>query len=325
MSFSNSSMTVLLTGGSGMVGKNLQEHPQFQAFRTDAPTHSELDLLDYQSVLNYLTEKQPDIVIHAAGRVGGIHANMTAPLDYFTDNLLMTQNIILAAKAAGITRFLNLASSCMYPRNITSALTEDMILKGELEPTNEGFALAKIVGTRMCQYISASSPRFQYKTLISCNLYGRWDKFDPEQAHMIPAVIRKIHQAICEEQPKVEIWGDGTPRRECMYTADLADFMVQALHHFDALPLLTNVGVGQDHTIDDYYHTIAIVLGFKGHFTHNVTRPGGMQQKLLSNERAKALGWQPKTSLEEGIRKTYQFYLETHAEHSQNNRLVLKR
>jgi len=305
-------MTIFLTGGSGMLGRHLLSNPEFKAFQVVAPTRQELDLFDYEGVSKYVSALKPDMIIHAAGRLGGIAANQSAHLDFLMENLMVAQNVVMAAKTAGVPKLLNLGSSCMYPRNVEALLTEDMILKGELEPTNEGYALAKIVATRMCEYISISSPGFQYKTIIPCNLYGPWDRFDLQRSHLIPAAIIKVYQATTNQQPSVEIWGDGTARREFMYTGDLADFIVQALHHFELLPLLTNVGIGQDYTVNEYYHEVAQVLGFKGSFTHNLTGPVGMKRKLLSVERATALwGWKPQTSLSEGIQKTYQFYRQT--------------
>ncbi len=308
-------MKIFLTGASGMVGRNILEHPNAARFEFLAPTHQDLDLLDYQQVLYYLNNTKPDLIVHAAGRVGGIQANMAQPVEFLVENLAMAENIILAAKASRISQLLFLGSSCLYPRDIATPLTEDMILTGPLEPTNEGYALAKIVGAKLCQYISATEPAFQYKTLIPCNLYGRWDKFDPQHSHMIPAVIHKTHQAMVNQEDSVEIWGDGTARREFMYAGDLADCIIEALNRFESLPPLMNVGLGVDYTIDQYYETISGMVDFQGKLVHNKTKPVGMQRKLVSVEKMTAWGWQPKTTLEEGIRQTYQFYLEQKESH----------
>ena len=301
-------MKILITGSSGLVGHNLLEAPQSKRYELLTPSHKELELLDKDAVLNYLEKNRPDMVIHAAGTVGGISANMQQPLKFLVENLDMGRNVIHGAYRAGIKKFINLASSCMYPRNHETPLTEDMILTGELEPTNEGYALAKIACARMCSYITREYPDYQYKTLIPCNIYGRWDKFFGDRAHLIPAVIQRIIQAVDSGQEEIVIWGDGSARREFMYTGDLADCIWQAVERFDELPDLMNVGLGVDYSVDDYYSTIAKVVGFKGTFTHDLSKPAGMKRKLTDVSRMLKFGWRPKTTLEDGIRQTVDFY-----------------
>lgn len=301
---------LFVTGGSGMVGKNLLEHPLAASYDILAPSSKQLNLLDAQAVQAYLTEHQPDIVIHSAGVVGGIQANIANPVTFFSDNMQMALNVINGAKQADIKYLLNLGSSCMYPRNALNPLAEDAVLKGELEPTNEGYALAKIAAARLCNYISKEDPALQFKTIIPCNLYGRFDKFGAHNSHMIPAVIAKITAAIENKQTEVEIWGDGEARREFMYAGDLADFIYFALPRFNELPQLLNVGLGHDYTINEYYHTVAAELGFTGGFKHDLTKPVGMKQKLIDATKLHAFGWQAKTSLAQGIRKAYDYYLE---------------
>lgn len=307
-----SKMRILLTGGGGMVGQNLLEHPAIGEFEVLAPRSSELDLLNFDAVQSYLQKNQPDMVIHAAGRVGGIQANMREPVGFLLDNLDMGRNIVWASRKAGIKRLINLGSSCMYPRNHNEPLLEELVLKGELEPTNEGYALAKVVTARLGEYITREDAAYQYKTLIPCNLYGRHDKFDPKHSHLIPAIIHKVYQAKQSGQPSVEIWGDGTARREFMYAGDLADAMVQAIKQFDALPTMMNIGLGHDYTINEYYEAVADVMGYKGSFTHDLSKPVGMARKLVNVEKQQAWGWSYQSSLREGIEKTYGFYLEEH-------------
>lgn len=299
---------ILLTGGRGMVGSNILEHPAAADWQIIAPTHNQLDLTDYQATLCFMQEVNPDVVIHTAGRVGGIQANIAAPVDFLVTNLDVGRNIILAARAVGVPNLLNLGSSCMYPRNAPNPLTEEMVLKGELEPTNEGYALAKVVAARLCEYIRREQPQLQYKTMIPCNLFGRHDKFAPEHSHLIPAIIHKVHSAKAECEPSVEIWGDGTARREFMYAGDFADAVMYALEHFETMPDMLNIGLGYDYTINEYYAAAATVIGWQGSFQHDLTKPVGMKQKLVSIERQKAWGWQAKTSLQEGIQKTYDYY-----------------
>jgi Nucleoside-diphosphate-sugar epimerases len=302
-------LRILLTGGGGMVGRNFLEHPALDEFEVLAPRSSELNLLDYAAVSAYLREHAPDMVIHAAGKVGGIQANMREPVHFLLDNLDIGRNIVWAAHEAGVKRLLNLGSSCMYPRNHSEPLTEDMVLKGELEPTNEGYALAKIITARLCEYIMREDASYQYKTLIPCNIYGRHDKFDPTHSHLVPAIIHKIHQARQAGLNEVEIWGDGTARREFMYAGDLADCLVHAVQHFDTLPSVMNVGLGDDVTINEYYQVAAEVIGYTGKFVHDLSKPVGMKRKLVSVEKSRAWGWQAKTNLRSGLAETYQYYL----------------
>jgi GDP-L-fucose synthase len=197
----------------------------------------------------------------------------------------------------------------MYPREAANPLVEGSVLHGELEPTNEGYALAKIAVARLCQYVTREQPALSYKTLIPCNLYGPHDKFDPKHSHLVPAIIHKVHVAKVHGQGEVEIWGDGTARREFMFAPDLADAIWRAVERFDTLPEMMNVGVGRDHSVNDYYRIAAQVIGWNGRFAHDTSKPAGMKQKLVSIERQTAWGWAPATSLEDGIRATYQHYL----------------
>jgi len=299
---------VLLTGGGGMVGRNILEHPAAAEWNFVAPRSSELDLTDYQTTYKFVKEVAPEFIIHAAGRVGGIQANISRPVDFLVENMDMGRNIVIAAREAGVTKLLNLGSSCMYPRNAPNPLAETMILHGELEPTNEGYALAKIITARLCEYIHRESSVYLYKTIIPCNLYGRYDKFDPEHSHLIPAIIHKIRQAIDAGHTPVEIWGDGTARREFMYAGDLADMVLRTLNHFESLPMLMNAGIGTDYSINEYYQATGKVMGFKGRFEHDCSKPVGMKQKLVATDLQKKWGWEPAVSLEQGITETCQYY-----------------
>lgn len=301
-------MKILLTGSNGMVGKNILAHNSAISYNFLTPSSKDLDLLNYQDVKKYIAIHQPDFVIHAAGKVGGIQANIKEPVSFLIDNIDMGRNIIMAAKSNDIKNLLNLASSCMYPRNGENPLSESLILKGELEPTNEGYAIAKIMSTRLCEYIVKEDDSKNYKTVIPCNLYGKYDKFDPQNSHMIPAVISKIYQAKLSDYSEISIWGDGKSRREFMYAEDLADFIFYAITNFDKMPQNINVGLGYDYSINDYYSEIATVLGYKGKFTHDLTKPTGMKQKLIDNTKLKEFGWKSKTTLTEGLRKTINYY-----------------
>ncbi len=302
-------MKILLTGANGMVGKNIIELAKKHQHKFLTPSSTELNLIDAHATQEYMQKHQPEMIIHAAGIVGGIQANMVQPVKFLVENMQMGLNILLASSENNVTKFLNLSSSCMYPRDAKNPLSEELILKGELEPTNEGYALAKVTSTRLCEYISQENPSYLYKTIIPCNLYGRFDKFDPNHSHMIPSVIRKLDEAKNNKVQEVDIWGDGEARREFMYAEDLADFIFYALDNFEVMPQNLNVGLGTDYSINDYYRVIAKVVGYTGSFKHDLTKPVGMRQKLIDDEKLKAFGWSYKTYLEEGIYKTYNYYL----------------
>ncbi|MGA7506914.1 MAG: GDP-L-fucose synthase [Erwinia billingiae] len=303
-------MKILLTGARGMVGRNILEHTKSRDFEFLSPSSTELNLLDTSDVNEFLTQHKPDFVIHAAGVVGGIQANIKNPVKFLVDNMLMGINLITAARDNNIKKLLNLGSSCMYPRGIDSALDESLILKGELEPTNEGYALAKIAAARLCEFIVRENPELSYKTAIPCNLYGKYDKFDINNSHMIPAVIRKLSNAVEEGVMNIDLWGDGEARREFMYAEDLADFVYYAIGNFSRMPQNLNVGLGHDHTINDYYRAVASVVGYEGAFEHDLSKPVGMRRKLMDSSQLVQFGWQSKTDLITGIAKTYQYFVE---------------
>jgi len=302
-------MKILLTGSRGMVGSNIAKHSCSQNHELLIPTSTELNLLDSENVQGYIDSHKPDIVVHAAGIVGGIQANIAHPVKFLVDNMQIGLNILMSSKTSGIKRFMNLSSSCMYPRDAQNPLSENLILKGELEHTNEGYAIAKVASTRLCEYINREDESFFYKTVIPCNLYGKYDKFDPEHSHMIPAVIRKINDAKNNNLKSIDIWGDGLARREFMYAADFADFVYYAIDNFEKMPQNINVGLGHDYTINEYYQKIAEAIGYQGGFAYDLSQPTGMQQKLIDDTRLKEFGWKYKTTLEQGINKTYEYFI----------------
>jgi GDP-L-fucose synthase len=301
-------MRIFLSGANGMVGRNILSLGEAHSHEIYAPDRAMLDLLDKNALTSYLLDIKPDVVIHCAGRVGGIQANIQSPYDFCFDNLQMGLNIIKASHEVGISRLINLGSSCMYPRAAENPLKEAEVLTGELEPTNEGYAVAKIAVARLADYIRQQHGR-AYKTIIPCNLYGFWDKFDLKSSHMIPAVIRKLHEAKTKDSEFVEIWGDGTARREFLFVEDLANFIFFALANFDALPNNMNVGLGFDYSINDYYEMVKKVVGYAGYFKYDLTKPTGMKQKLVDVSLQSGLGWEPQTDIKTGIERTYQYFL----------------
>lgn len=292
-----------------MVGQNILEHPRSNEWNVLAPSSIELDLFNWADVCSYLEQEKPNIIIHAAALAGGIQANIKNPVAYMDNNVLMGRNIIMAAYQSGVKHLINISSTCMYPRLARNPLTESMILSGELEPTNEGYALAKIMTTRLCQYIQKENPHCAYKSLIACNLYGRHDKFGKKNSHLVAAVINKIHRAKVNGEKTVGAWGDGNARREFMYAGDFADAVLKAASEIHHLPDIMNIAYGRDYTVDDYYNVVASVIGWNGKLVHDESKPSGMQQKLASIKLQTAWGWQPKTKLTNGIKNTYEFYL----------------
>lgn len=305
-------MKVLLTGSSGMVGRNLTIALQNEVDLL-TPTHEELDLEHSQTVNEYVGDHSPDFVIHAAGRVGGIEANRSSNSVFLSSNVLQGINLVNACNGAGVPSLLNLGSSCMYPKDRQEALSENALFTGPLEPTNEGYAIAKLATAQLCRYISRETPSRSYKTAIPCNLYGEFDSFDPVKSHMVAAAIRKVAAAVDANDPTVEIWGDGTARRENLYIGDLVEFVLRCLDNFHSVPELVNVGLGTDASITEHYEVVARVVGFDGSFLYDKARPAGMSRKLLDCSRATKWGWTATTNLEEGVQRTYEYFRATSA------------
>ena len=301
---------IYLSGSSGMVGKNILDHIEAKNYKILTTKKSELNLLNYLEVENFISKYKPDLIIHAAGVVGGIEANINNPVKFLVDNIQIGINILNAARANKIKKFINLSSSCMYPRNSEIALTEDQLLKGELEPTNESYALAKCTITKLCEYINREDNSLFFKTVIPCNLYGKYDNFDSKTSHMVPGAIKKIHKAKKNNLESVDSWGDGLARREFMYTSDLADFIYYCIVNFERMPQNINVGIGKDYAINEYYKIIADVIGFNGKFKNDLSKPTGMKKKLIDDKKLNDFGWKYKTSLETGIKQTYEYFLE---------------
>ncbi|MBI2259896.1 MAG: NAD-dependent epimerase/dehydratase family protein [Flavobacteriia bacterium] len=299
---------ILILGGNGMVGKNFIENNNSNKICI-SPSSSELNLLDYNACLSFFNECQPDVILHCAGLVGGIQANMNNPVDFLLKNTDIGRNVVWAAYNANIKTLINIGSSCMYPRDAENPLKEDLILKGELEPTNEGYALAKIFTQRLCSYINKQYPSFHFKTIIPCNLFGKYDKFEESKSHLIPAIIHKIHHAKENNENEVEIWGDGLARREFMYAKDLALILWKVVENFENIPDVMNVGLGYDYSILEYYQTVSKVLNYNGNFKFNLNKPVGMKQKVVEISNLKRLNLSINHDLSNGIKETYDYYL----------------
>lgn len=295
-------MRVLLTGSSGQLGKAILRHVP-PAWDMHSPTRQELDLTNQSQTSEYFNQNQFDLVIHTAAKVGGIQANVQDPSGFLYENLMINQSLIHAAFETGVQNLINIGSSCMYPRD-HGVLKETDILAAPLEPTNEGYALAKITAAKYCEYLSAQHG-VHYKTLIPCNLYGPDDNFDLETGHLVASAIRKIHEAKQNNNQTVEIWGTGEVRREFLYIDDLAEFIIDISEKLSGVPPMLNVGYGKDYTVNDYYKIIADVLNYEGSFSYNTKKPVGMSHKLMNSMQAQKLGWAPKTPLKDGIEKIF--------------------
>jgi len=303
-------MRILVTGAAGMVGRHFLAHPRAAGHQFLTPRRAQLDLTDAAATRAYVGRERPDLIVHLAAVVGGFQANIDEPVRFLADNLAIGLNVLAAARAAGVSRLINMGSSCMYPRDIAGPLTPDLLLSAPLEPTNEGYALAKIAVARLAQAMRAENPALAWVTLIPPNLYGPFDHFDPVRSHLPAAAIMKIEAAVRSGAASVEIWGDGAARREFMFAPDVADFLWFAVGHLADLPPLMNVGVGEDRTVTEYYEVVARAAGWRGAFTYDATRPTGMRRKLLDVSAQRGLGWSPPTSLEAGIAATLAWYRE---------------
>jgi GDP-L-fucose synthase len=301
-------MRILITGAAGMVGRNLIADPRALEHEILSPTRQALDLRDAGACKDYVAQARPDLIIHAAAVVGGIQANIDGAGRFLQENLAIGLAVVGAAHAARTPRLINLASSCIYPKGLEAAITEDRLLTGALEPTNEGYALAKLATWKLAQTLGAELPGALWRTLVPPNLYGRWDHFDARRSHMIAAAILKVDRAMQEGRGSVEIWGDGEARREFLFAADLADFVWSVCDRLEDLPPTLNVGVGEDRTVNDYYRAVAAEMGYRGRFEHDLTRPVGVRRKLLDVSGQARLGWAPKTALNVGVAAAVGYY-----------------
>ena len=299
-------MRVLLTGGTGLLGRSLQRvvAARCAEWELDAIGRANLDLCDQRAVRSWFESRRYDLVIHAAATVGGIRANIAHPTMFLAQNTLMNTLVIEEARRSGVRNLLFLGSSCMYPKDLGRLLGEDTMLTAPLEPTNEGYALAKILSTRHCEAI-AKEYGLAYRTVVPCNLYGPDDHFDEERSHLVASALFKLNRAKVKGIESVIIWGDGQARREFLFVDDLADFIVSNGDRIDSLPSMINVGVGLDHSVNEYYALAAEVVGFTGRFEHDLSAPVGMQRKLMDVSLAGSLGWMAKTQLLDGMRSAY--------------------
>lgn len=300
---------IYIAGHAGLVGSALVRRLQNEGYsHIITKTFEELDLTDDRAVAQFFENEKPDAVFLAAAKVGGIKANNDFPADFIFQNLKIQTNVIHHAHLSGVKKLLFLGSSCIYPRECPQPIKEEYLLTGPLEPTNEPYAIAKIAGIKMCQ-----SYNRQYGTkfisVMPTNLYGPNDNFDLTSSHVLPALLRKFHEAKISNAPEVILWGTGSPRREFLHVDDLADACVFLMNTYDGDEIV-NIGTGEDITIKDLATLMQNIVGFNGKITNDITKPDGTPRKLLDVSKLHSLGWKHKIPLEDGIQKTYQWFLE---------------
>jgi GDP-L-fucose synthase len=317
-------MKIFVAGHNGMVGSAIVRRLKaLGQTHIITRTRRELDLLDQRAVMDFMRDEKPDQVYLAAAKVGGIHANNTYPAQFIYENLMVQNNVIHAAHKSGVQKLLFLGSSCIYPREVPQPMKEEMLLTGYLEPTNEPYAIAKIAGIKLCESYNRQYER-DYRSVMPTNLYGPGDNYHSENSHVIPALLRRFHQAVQQQAPEVVIWGSGTPMREFLHVDDMAAATVhvmnldKATYQAHTRPMLSqiNVGTGVDCTIRELAETIAKVTGFTGRLTFDTTKPDGTPRKLLDVSKLKSLGWTPAIPLEQGLTNAYTWFVD----HQQNFR-----
>ena len=299
--------SIYIAGHRGLAGSALLRlYSRRPGWRIITRTHAELELKDTAAVRAFFKQERPAHVIVAAARVGGIKANSTAQVEFLLDNLRIQNNVIEAAADNGVAKLLFLGSSCVYPKHAPQPLREDSLLTSPLEPTNEGYALAKIAGLKLCAYYRRQHGR-NFISAMPTNLYGPNDNFDLENSHVLPALLRRFHEARVAKAPTVTLWGTGLPRREFLHADDFAEACAVLMGSYESDELI-NVGVGEDVTICELAELIRGIVGYTGDIVWNSAMPDGTPRKLLDVSRINALGWKARISLAEGIRSTYQWY-----------------
>lgn len=299
---------IYVAGHAGMVGSAIIRELRRQGYNNIITrTHQELDLCRQEAVEAFFASDRPEYVFLAAAKVGGIAANQEAPADFLYDNILLEMNVIHSAWQHGCKKLEFLSSSCVYPRMAPQPMKEDCLLTGVPEPTNEGYALAKISGLKYCEYLNRQHGT-SYISVAPANLYGPNDNYHPAYSHVVPAMIRRFHEAKISGAPYVTCWGDGSARRELLYVDDLAELCIFLMNHYDGREPV-NAGTGKDLTIQELTERVAEAIGYTGEIRWDTSKPNGMPQKLLDVSRAAGLGWTYKTELEDGIRLAYEDFL----------------
>jgi GDP-L-fucose synthase len=306
----NKESKIFVAGHRGMVGSAIVRRLQAEGFtQILTRNRSDLDLLDRLAVRRFFEIERPEFVFDAAARVGGIIANSEKPVEFLIENLTIQNNVIQAAADFGAAKLLFLGSSCIYPKLAPQPISEDSLLTGPLEPTNDAYALAKIAGIKLCQSYAKQYGK-NFISAMPTNLYGPNDNFDLRTSHVLPALIRKVHEAKTSGARTVAVWGTGTPRREFLHVDDLADACLFLLKNYDS-PEIVNIGCGEDFTIRELVETVCETLGFDGDLVFDTSKPDGTPRKLLNTEKLRSLGWSPRIPLREGILDAYTWFLKS--------------
>jgi GDP-L-fucose synthase len=307
----NPQSSILITGASGMVGRSLVARLRSDGYMNLlTPPSREVDMRDQAAVDRFFSANKVDYVFHLAGHIGGIGASVTYPVEFLYENMMISLHVINAARRAGVTKLVYLSSSCVYPRECPQPMKEDDILTGAFEPTNEGYAIAKVAAMKLCEYANREYGT-NFINLMPCNLYGYGDHFEPEKSHVVSALIYKFHEAKRKRLPAVEVWGTGTTRRELLFVDDLADAMAFFMSNRDAKDVgqFVNIGLGEDIAIRDLAATIKDIVGYGGEIRFDPNKPDGMPRKLMDVTRAAKLGWRAKVGIKEGLKLTYDWFL----------------
>jgi GDP-L-fucose synthase len=299
---------VLVTGSNGMLGKAVCRRFQSKNYELIELNRDKVDLTNSVETINFLHDNKPDLVVHCAALVGGIHANLAGGTRYFLENISIDNSVLNASRTIGVKDLIYIGSSCMYPGNIDFPLREADILSGSLEPTNQNYALAKIFGTYLTRSIAVQD-ELSWRVFIASNLYGPNDHFDSEKSHLLAAIIRKGVEIKVNRGKSIEMWGDGTPQREFTYVEDFANWILISSEFLNKLPYILNVGNGVDYSVYDYYKKVLMALGLNIKIVSNTKMPNGSKRKLMDSSLAKSFGWSPATGIEEGIEKTVEWYL----------------
>ena len=304
-----SNSRIYVAGHRGLVGSAIIRSLKQRGFENlITRTHAELELMDAVAVKDFFEQAKPEYVFLAAAKVGGIHANSTYPADFMRENLIVQTNVIHESWRQGVVKLLFLGSSCIYPKLCPQPIKEEYLLSGELEKTNDAYALAKIAGIKTCQSYNQQHGT-HFISAMPTNLYGVNDNFHPENSHVLPALIRRFHEAKLANVESISIWGTGTSRREFLHSSDLADAVLFLMENYDDSEIV-NVGCGKDQTIKELAETIQEVVGYTGYLKFDSTRPDGTPQKILDISKINSLGWKPTISLREGLKQVYQWYTE---------------
>jgi GDP-L-fucose synthase len=299
---------IVVTGANGMLGKSVCEKFRLEGFEVLEITREKVDLTDSNKTLEYFSKYNIDLIVHCAAVVGGIQANIDGGTKFFTDNVRIDSSVLFAARFLSVENFIYIGSSCMYPANKDHPLKESEILTGALEPTNKNYALAKIFGSHLTTSIAMEN-NLNWRVFIASNLYGPYDHFGTDKSHLLSAVIKKSIEAKEKRESKIDMWGDGLPKREFTFVTDFADWIFNSSKILNKLPHVLNTGIGEDYSVIEYYNKVLNTIGYSCEVVANKSKANGNMRKLMDSSLAMKFGWSPKVGIDEGIKRTIDWYL----------------